>query len=113
MTVGNLAALFLVLLVGWFWLNTLRARELALAHARRSCERAGVQLLDQAVSLRRVSIRWTPRGLKLRRCYSFEFSEAGIERQTGNVVLLGMALEELSLIAPDTGGVTASGRFEP
>ncbi|MGD2020552.1 MAG: DUF3301 domain-containing protein [Thiohalocapsa sp.] len=124
LTADSLGALLMVLLAGWLWLSTLRAREMALAHARRACARAGVQLLDQAVALRGVALRWTPRGLRLRRRYRFEFSADGVERRTGQVVLLGLGLESLRLdvesATPDgDAGVTASddgaaeGRFEP
>jgi hypothetical protein len=124
LTTESLGALLVVLLAGWLWLNTLRARELALAHARRACERNHVQLLDQAVALRGIGLRWTARGLRLRRTYGFEFSVAGVERRSARVVLLGLQLERLEL-GDDAGGTEddsgdgdaaggpASGRFEP
>lgn len=100
LTIDSLGALLIVLLAGWLWLTTLRARELALAHARRACEHAGVQLLDQAVALRAVALRWTAQGLRIRRQYRFELSADGVERRSGQVVLLGLRLEALQL---DTG----------
>jgi hypothetical protein len=114
-TVDSLSALLVLLLAGWLWLSALRARELALAHARRGCERAGVQLLDQAVALRGLSVRWTAQGLRVRRRYGFEFSAAGVERRSGSVVLLGLRLERLEL---DADGTVApadddAGRFVP
>lgn len=120
LTIDSLGALLVVLLAGWLWLNTLRARELALAQARRACERAGVQLLDQAVALRGMALVWTPQGVRLRRRYRFEFSSDGVERRTGQLALLGLRLESLWLepdssiradSGPDDGA--ASGRFEP
>lgn len=93
----NLLALLLLLLVGWFWLDALRARELALALVRRSCDRHGLQMLDQAVELSRLGLRWTRDGVRLRRVYRFEFSDGGVERQTGSLVLVGLRLEILSL----------------
>ncbi len=123
LTIDSLTALFMVLLAGWLWLTTLRARELALVHARRACERAGVQFLDQAVALRGLALRWTRQGLLLRRRYRFEFSTDGVARRNGQVVLLGLRLETLWLdtedpvtdvdsdgAAPDGN---ANGRFEP
>jgi hypothetical protein len=120
LTLESLGTLLVVLLAGLLWLNTLRARELALAHARRACEDAGVQLLDQAVALRRVSLCWTGGGLRLRRTYVFELSTGGVERSAGRVVLLGLRLERLDLDdraeSPPVDAGTAgpgSGRFEP
>ncbi|WP_322789067.1 DUF3301 domain-containing protein [Thiohalocapsa halophila] len=119
LTIDSLGALLVVLLVSWLWLNTLRARELALAQARRACQRADVQLLDQAVALRGMALVWTPRGVRLRRRYRFEFSSDGVERRTGQLALLGLRLESLWLEPDDTnpdGGPddgAARGRFEP
>jgi hypothetical protein len=113
--VDSLSALLVLLLAGWLWLNALRARELALAHARRGCERAGVQLLDQAVALRGLSVRWTAQGLRVWRRYGFEFSTAGVERRSGSVVLLGLRLERLELDADGTVTLADddAGRFVP
>jgi hypothetical protein len=93
----NLLAILIVLVVVWLWLDMLRAREMALGLARRACDRHGVQLLDQAVALRAMRLRWTVAGLRLRRTYRFEFSEEGVGRREGSLVLLGLALESLHL----------------
>lgn len=95
-----LVALLLLLLIGWFWLDALRARELAVALARRACDDRDLQFLDQAVALRRLGLRWTGDGVKLRRAYRFEFSEGGVGRRTGHLILIGLRLEELSLGLP-------------
>jgi len=94
----NLLAILLVLLVGWLWLDTLRAREMAVGLARQACERYNLQFLDQAVALRRVGLRWTRNGVRVRRQYRFEFSEQGTDRRYGDLVLLGLRLENLSLV---------------
>jgi hypothetical protein len=99
----SLFAILLVLVLGLVWLDTLRAREMATGLARRACDREGVQFLDQAVALRRLGIRWTREGLRLRRLYRFEFSEEGTGRRSGDLVLLGLRLEclKLDLRRPD------------
>ncbi len=97
----GLIGLLVLLIAGWLTLSTLQARERALAHARRACERVGVQLLDQTVALRATRLCWTHQGLRLRRTYGFEFSEAGVERRLGRIVLVGMVLESLRLETPD------------
>ncbi|MBK1705461.1 DUF3301 domain-containing protein [Halochromatium glycolicum] len=96
----HLLALLLVLGVGWFWLDSARAREMAVGLAQRACRERDVQMLDQAVALRRIGLRWLQRGLRVRRVYRFEYSEEGIGRRTGYLVLLGLQLEELSLGLP-------------
>lgn len=96
----QLLALLLVLSVAWFWLNAARAREMAVGLAQRACQERGVQLLDQAVALRRLGLRWEARGLRVRRVYRFEFSEEGVGRRTGYLVLVGLELVDLSLGLP-------------
>jgi hypothetical protein len=95
-----LIALLLVLGGGWLWLDGARAREMAVGLAQRACRERGVQLLDQAVALRRISLRWRRQGIRVRRVYRFEFSEEGVGRRTGYLVLSGLQLEDLSLGLP-------------
>jgi len=98
----NLFAILLVLLAGWFWLDMLRAHEMALGQARRACERHDVQLLDQAVALHKLGLRWTHEGLRLRRQYRFEFSEEGTGRRDACLILLGLRLELLDMGTNET-----------
>jgi hypothetical protein len=96
----NLGIILAVLAAGWFWLDSARAREIATGIGRAACERHQLQFLDQTVALRRLALRWPAQGLRLRRVYSFDFSEEGVGRRTGHLVLLGLHLEELSLGLP-------------
>ncbi len=86
--------------IGWFWIDSLRAKELATALCEAACQRAGLQLLDQTVALRHLSLRPTFKGLRLRRVYCFEFSEEGRVRRNGYLILLGTGLEEISFGLP-------------
>lgn len=97
---SNLLAIFLLLLVGWFWLDSLRAREIALGICKAACEARGLQLLDQAVALRRLGLTWRAEGIRLRRVYRFDFSEEGVGRQSGYLVLRGIDLDDLSFGLP-------------
>lgn len=96
----NLFAFFLLFLIGWFWLDSLRAREIATGICRSACEQRRVQFLDQTVALWRLGLRWGAGGVRLRRIYQFEFSEGGVGRRRGYLVLTGMHLEEISLGLP-------------
>ncbi len=96
----SLLAIFILLLIGWYWLDSLRARELALGICRAACEERELQFLDQTVALRRLRVRWTTNGLRLRRTYRFEFSEEGSGRQGGYLTLVGLYLEEISFGLP-------------
>jgi len=92
----NLIAIFTLCLLGWFWLDSLRAREMALGICIAGCQRKGVQLLDQTVALRKLGVCQTTAGLRFRRRYQFDYSDEGTGRHTGYLVLRGLKLEELS-----------------
>ncbi|MFY9975701.1 MAG: DUF3301 domain-containing protein [Chromatiaceae bacterium] len=97
---SNLSAILLLLLLGWFWLDSLRAREIALGICRAACAARNLQLLDQTVALRRLGLSWRAEGIRLRRAYRFDFSEEGVGRHSGYVVLRGIDLDELSFGLP-------------
>lgn len=100
-TLDNLLAILVLLTLGWFWLDSLRARELATGICRAACKQRDLQFLDQTVSLRRLGVRRTFSGLRLRRVYRFEFSEEGVGRRIGYLILVGLDLETISLGLPD------------
>jgi len=85
----TLLPLLVILAAFYLWHNALRAREQARALAHALCARAGVQLLDQSVALRRVSLRRVPgEGLRLLRCYRFDVSTDGHDRRHGSLDML-------------------------
>lgn len=99
---GTLLALLFVAVLAWAWLDALRARERAIAHGRRLCEEAGVQLLDQSVAVSRrrlVRIDGLP---ALARRYAFEVSIDGSDRYRGHLDLEGDRLASWSLPLPET-----------
>lgn len=89
----NSTEIFLLILLcalGWFWLDSIKVRELGVRSARDTCRREGVQLLDDTVAIRSVSLARDDRGhVALRRVYDFEYSGSGDDRFRGSVMLLG------------------------
>ncbi|MEM9532228.1 MAG: DUF3301 domain-containing protein [Pseudomonadota bacterium] len=82
----------------WIWFDALRAREAAVAGAGKACRDAGVQLLDQTVRLSRMRLtRSLQGGLSWRRYYHFDFSEGGVDRHPGTVLLLGFRTSQVVL----------------
>lgn len=81
--------------LAWFWLDSSRARELAVGICKQASEKYGVQFLDESVALKSLGIRWPTQGIRLRRVYSFDFSRDGVERLNGNLALVGINLEYL------------------
>ena len=83
---------------GWFWFDSMRARERAVALGRQACEREGLQILDETVLCTRTRPARDADGrVRLRRVYRFEFSDNGMNRRAWSLVLLGERLEWLEL----------------
>jgi len=83
---------------GWFWYDSMRARERAVQLGREACERDGLQFLDETVLCTRTRPARDADGrVKLRRVYRFEFSDDGMNRRAGSLVLLGAQVESLEL----------------
>ncbi len=93
------AIAFAVLLAAvYLWVDSLRAREHAVAAGRAACKRYNVQLLDETVAFARLRLARDDAGrLRLRRTYTFEFSDTGNNRRHGAIVMLGARLEDLQL----------------
>lgn len=95
---AELIALLLLGLFIWFISDSMKAREAAYAAARKACQEAGVQFLDDTVS--QVSMRIGRDGdgsAALERYFHFEFSPTGDDRQQGRVRLLGNRVQEVNL----------------
>ena len=71
---------------------------------RRACEHHGQLLLDETVSLMRIRPRWAANGRLLWwRCYDFEFTTDGEQRNPGQVEIHGRRVVSLYLSLPDYG----------
>jgi len=101
MSFTNLNLLILLLLLIGFWRDSLRVREIATRICRNACESHGVQFLDQAVALHRLSLSWTRSGLRLKRTYQFDYSLEGQGRRTGYLVMLGSQHLSLHIELPE------------
>jgi hypothetical protein len=88
----NLEVLSLIALAAliWLWLDSLKAREVAVQAARAACTAEALLLLDDTVAITNLALRRDDEGqVKLQRAYDFEFSDTGNNRLKGSVVLLG------------------------
>jgi hypothetical protein len=101
----ELAGVLVLLLAGWFWWDSIQKRELAVQAVRQVCQRAGVQLLDDSVSLGRIRLaRDQNQRVTFSRDFNFEYSDTGDNRMPGRVYLLGNRILDIQLIqtsAPD------------
>ena len=92
--------LFILLLaaLAGFWLDSLRALEIARNAGKRACNGAGVQFLDDTVTVTALTLRRDAVGhLAIRRTYRFEFSDTGDNRLEGTLILLGAWVESVEM----------------
>jgi hypothetical protein len=89
-------ALVLILAGLAFWIDSLRARERALAAGRAACQRNGLQLLDETVAGAGLRLARNDAGeLRIRRVFVFEFSDNGNNRRRGSITVLGADVQDL------------------
>jgi hypothetical protein len=82
----------------FLWVDSLRARERAVAAGRSACERYSLQFLDDTVAFARMRLARDSEGqLKIARTYAFEFSDTGNNRRQGAIVLLGGDVEDVQM----------------
>lgn len=96
----TISLLFLLILaaLGWFWLDSLRALEIARHAAKRVCDEAQVLFLDDTVAGIGLKMVRDDSGRRvMRRTYRFEFSETGNSRLEGHLVLLGKRIESVTM----------------
>jgi hypothetical protein len=100
--VTEIFALLTVAALVWFWQDSQRAREHALAACRRACRQFNAQLLDETVFLSRLRLARNAAGrLAISRRYDFEFSLSGEERRRGWVICIGPRIHQLTLEHPE------------
>ena len=93
-------ALALVVIVAGalLWADSLKARERALRAGRSACERYQLQFLDDTVSFARMRLARDEEGqVKIKRTYTFEFSDTGNNRRHGAIVMLGGEVADMHL----------------
>lgn len=99
---GTVIALIAIFLATWFWVDTLHAREAALARVARICREMDIQLLDQTVRLGRMRLGRDRNGrLRIRRFYVFEYSINGADRWHGVAIVLARFVEYVHIEHPD------------
>jgi hypothetical protein len=93
----NLLLLLALAAIVGLWLKLSAARERAVREARQQCQQHGLQLLDETVGLRAMRLRRIGGLRRIERCYGFEVSIDGHDREPGQLWMLGDTLSGLSL----------------
>lgn len=94
---SNLLLLLLLIAFVGLWLKLSVARERAVQEARRQCLLHGLQLLDETVGLRGFRLRRLNGLRRVERCYGFDVSIDGHDRESGRLWMIDDALSSLSL----------------
>jgi len=86
----EIAGILLLAALAWLWLDSLKAREVAVRTAREICAAEGLMLLDYTVAIASLKLARDDNGrIQLQRAYDFEYSDTGNNRIKGNLVLRG------------------------
>ena len=94
------------------WFESLRIREFIIRLCRKVCNELDLQLLDQTVSLRSISIRRSSTGsLRLYRIFQFDVSRNGTDRYPGFVSLLGKTIQSIHIDGVE--GMTTYYQYKP
>lgn len=95
MEIGLLVTL---VVIAWFWLDGIKAREIAVAAGQEAAEKYGLQFLDESVAMIKLRAGRDRAGrLQLKRTYGFEVSDTGVERLSCSVTLLGKRVEAIDI----------------
>ncbi len=92
-------------LIAWFWLNSIRAKEIAMAASAHACQQIEAQFLDQTASLKKLRFIRNQNGrLGILRIYGFDFSRDRESRSKGFVEIQGHKVKKVYL--DDETGIT-------
>lgn len=94
----ELIVLILLLVSLFYWFNSIRAKEIATQHAKKSCKKVLIEFLDDTVLIKKIRLRRNTHGqMSIYREYEFEFSSTGEFRYKGQVRLLGKYLIDVEM----------------
>jgi hypothetical protein len=84
----SITLLLTIVILVLLWQSSQRGRDTAIETARQTCQRQGVQFLDGTAALQGIRPYFTGAdGPGLQRTYTFDYSEDGIGRRTGCIIL--------------------------
>ncbi len=94
----SILILLFLALIAWFWMNTIRAKEIAMQASAIACQQINAQFLDQTASLKKIHLIRNKTGrLGFERTYSFDFSRDRESREKGLVTITGHIVRQVLL----------------
>ena len=98
LTWGLLLLVVVAAAAGWFWQDSLAARERANEEAHDTCRSIGAALLHGTVAFQALRlVRPTGGAIAIERTYVFDYTLDGNTRQQGFVVMFGQRVETIGL----------------
>ena len=86
--------LITIILLAWFWLDSISARDHAVTKGHDLSQRTSLQLLDESVACVRLRLGRNAKGhVQIQRTYEFDVSAKGGDRMHCHLVLLGRDLQ--------------------
>lgn len=83
-----LTLLLIIALLVWFWQISQHCRDMAIQIARQTCKHQGLQFLDGTATLKGIRPYFTrTTGPGLIRTYTFDYSEDGVDRHSGCIIM--------------------------
>lgn len=94
----EIALLAAVVIAAWFWLDGIKAREIAVAAGQQAAQKYGLQFLDETVAMTKLRTARDRAGrMRLKRTYGFEVSDTGADRLQCSITLLGDRIEAIDI----------------
>ncbi len=94
----SILILILLGIICWFWADSMQARKIAIITTQRACEIRQLQLLDETVALKKISLK---RGKNTRfaiwRTYQFDYCTNNDTRLHSTITLCGKSVVKLDL----------------
>lgn len=83
-----LSLLLIIAFLVWFWQLSQLCRDTAIQVARQTCKHQGLQFLDGTASLKSIRPYFThASGPGFKRTYTFDYSEDGVGRHSGCIIM--------------------------
>ena len=96
-----LTLLLIIALLVWFWQISQHCRDVAIQVARQTCKHQGLQFLDGTATLKSIRPYFTPgSGPGLKRTYTFDYSEDGVGRHSGCIIMHKTQVSSVVLDSP-------------
>ena len=94
----ELSVVILLIAFIYYWLGSIRAKEIATMHAKLYCKNISLEFLDDTVLIKKLRLCRNTKGhLSFYREYEFEFSSTGDYRYKGQVRLLSNNLIDIKM----------------